>query len=129
MKNILLIISLFITTSLFSLDYRVLEVTGKVEREVSKDTWKDIVVGDILSDSIRIKTGFNSKLVFEDIFTKKYAISSFKNDLLQNLVLPSVVIGGPVITSDATNQPHKSTNISTSATRASDANEDLEWAE
>jgi flavin-binding protein dodecin len=128
MKKMLLILLLFVTTSLFSIDYKVVELTGKAEREVLIN-WKEIVVGDIISDTDKIKTEFNTKLVIEDPSHRRFTVNSFKNDVLKNLLISSITIGGKVNVTDTSDKGRRTSNISTASARASDAAEDIEWAE
>lgn len=113
--------------------YIVQKATGKVEYEVSPGKWVPVTSGMKLLCSSMVNTGLNSSLVLRsdaDVVT----IKPMKKGTIEKLVGKSsaarLTRGANVIDSDINSSVNKSTvNISTAASRASEAKEDLEWAE
>ncbi len=116
-------------------EYVVQTVTGKVEREVSPGNWEAVKAGMKLAPSAVIHTGLNSSLVVrqgDSVLTIK-AMQKGPLDKLASGVAAKgsgIKIGAKAKKSDAaTDDGPERTNVSTASTRASDATQDIDWAE
>ena len=116
-------------------DFTVQSVTGKVEREVSAGNWEPVTRGMKLSPATVINTGLNSNLVLR-AEGKSVTIKAMQKGTVEKLTAglanasSGIRLGSRAVKSDAAEDAGPGrTNISTASTRASDATEDLEWAE
>jgi hypothetical protein len=137
MKKILvtaIILGIALTGLVFAADgYEVQNVTGKVEREVSPGKWEAVIAGVVLTPATVINTGLNSTLVLK-AGEKVLTIKAMQKGTIENLTsagasTSGVRIGGKVSDSNTTTTARGTSNISTASTRASDAAQDLDWAE
>lgn len=116
-------------------EFRVQAVAGKVERQVSGDSWEPVTKGMSLAENDTVSTGLNSILVLKN-GGKTVVIDSLKKGLLEELTAaPSsgkkgIRTGAGAVKSDAAKKsgPDR-TNISTASTRASIMTNDIEWTE
>jgi hypothetical protein len=129
---IALILGFVFTGIVFAADsYVVQSVTGKVEREVSPGKWEAIRAGANLSAATVLNTGLNSTLVLKD-GAKTITIKAMQKGTVENLALAAaggVKIGGKISVSNTAVNSRGTSNVSTASTRASEASNDLEWAE
>lgn len=116
-------------------EYLVKAVTGKVEREVSSGTWEAVKPGMKLSPSAVVTTGLSSSLQVvkgERVVTVKAMQKGTIDKLVASASTKSggIKIGAKAKKDDALKDggPER-TNVSTASTRASDAAEDIDWAE
>lgn len=115
--------------------YVVESVTGKVQYEVSPDTWKDVTVGMELSGSTVINTGLNSKLVLKNgdltvTFKPMQKGTVEKLAASANAGKNGIKKGAAVTKSSVDKDTNGSKKaVQTASSRASEAKEDLEWEE
>ena len=71
-KTFLMIVfaAIFATSAFAANTYVVESVTGKVTSEAAPGSWKNVTVGQELSDSVVVNTGLNSTLVVDSNGTK-----------------------------------------------------------
>jgi hypothetical protein len=118
---------------LFAADnYTVEKIIGKVEQEVSPGKWVAVKEGATLSAATVLNTGLNSNVVLK-VGDAKVTISAMKKGTIKTLIGNSaasgVKIGGKVSESNTSTNARGTSNISTASTRASDAAQEVEWAE
>jgi hypothetical protein len=135
MKKIcaLLLFGLVFSAMVFAADtYTVQSVAGKVEREVSPGKWEAVAAGATLTGATVINTGINSTLVLKS-GSRSVTVPAMKKGTVETLAAAGgsagIRIGGKVSTSDTSVTARGTVNVSTASTRASEAAEDLEWAE
>jgi len=116
-------------------EYLVQSVTGKVEREVSAGKWEAVTMGMKLGPATVINTGLNSTLVLK-IGDRVLTVKAMQKGSVEKLTggtasaKSGIKLGSKVAESDVTAGTEQGrSNISTASTRASEATEDLEWAE
>ncbi|MDR1288484.1 MAG: hypothetical protein LBK08_12825 [Treponema sp.] len=129
---VFLFLALVIGGMAFADGYTVQGVTGKVEREVSPGKWEAVKAGSVLSASAVINTGLNSSLVLKDgdrVVTIRAMQKGAVEALIRSNVAAGVRIGGTVSESNTAAGVRSTSNVSTASTRASDAAEDIDWAE
>lgn len=139
MKNkklvVLAALSLLFAAAVFAEGgYIVQSVTGKVQYEVSPDTWKDVEVGMELSGSTVINTGLNSKLVLKngDLTVTFKPMQKGTVDKLvasNNAGKNGVKKGAAVSKSNVDQTTGSKKAVQTASSRASEAKEDLDWEE
>ena len=143
MKKIIFTV-LLISTMVFSIsifaqtaakDIVIQSVSGTVGYEVSAGKWEPVTIDKKLSPSTVINTGLNSSLVLK-IDGRLVTIKAMQKGPIERLagsVVPGMAgikIGASVTDSSVNaNSAQGRSNISTASTRASDAVEDVEWAE
>lgn len=135
-KGLLFVVfAVFMTLSVFAANnYKVETVTGKVTYEATPGNWKDVTVGQELTDSTVINTGLNSSLVIS-LNGTQITIKAMQKGALDGLA--SAAGGkkglkkGPAVakdtTADASNGSQK--GVVTASSRASEAKEDIDWDE
>lgn len=130
---ILAVLAVLMTGSLFAANYVVESVTGKVTYEATPGSWKDVTVGQELSDSTVINTGLNSTLVIS-VSGTKVTIKAMQKGTLDSLA--SAAGGakglkkGPAVAKDTTaDATTTQKGVVTASSRASEAKEDLDWDE
>lgn len=128
---------MFAATALFAAkadSYVVESVTGKVQYEAEKGTWKDVVEGQKISSASIVKTSLNSSLVVSSGSTKA-TIKAMQNGALDKLVSGSTGTAKAIkkgsIKNDAVAEKTSETTkgVATASSRASEAKEDVEWAD
>lgn len=129
---ILFLLGMVIPGMIFADDYVVNRASGRVEWEASPGNWKALTPGAVLSSSAVVNIGLNSVLVLqsgEQVIT----LRAMQNGAIEKLVAANTAggirIGGRIATTGGSASTRAAVNISTASTRASDANEDFEWAE
>ena len=60
-RGLFILLVIFIASSLFALDGKVVSVTGKVEMQVNGDNWVQLKEGDIVPQGAIISSGFKSQ--------------------------------------------------------------------
>jgi hypothetical protein len=135
MKKIcaLLLFGLVFSVMVFAVDtYIVQSVAGKVEREVSPGKWEAVTSGMTLTGATVINTGINSVLVLKND-SQSVTVPAMKKGPLETLATTGggagIRIGGRVSGSNTSVSARGAVSTSTASTRASEAAEDLEWAE
>jgi hypothetical protein len=117
---------------LFADGYVVQGVTGKVERESSPGKWEAVTEGASLTAATVVNTGLNSTLVLRD-GTRTITIRAMQKGAIEKLIgagsSGGIRIGGKVTETETSTTARGTSSISTASTRASDATNDLEWAE
>jgi len=112
--------------------YTVQNVTGKVEREVSPGKWEAVKAGAVLPAGTVVNTGLNSTLVVQNN-GKDVTIRAMQKGAIDALAGAgsggAVKIGGNVLQSNTRITGKGASNISTASTRASEAQDDYDWAE
>jgi hypothetical protein len=129
----LLLFGLVFSVMVFAADtYTVQSVAGKVEREVSPGKWEAVTAGATLTGATVINTGINSVLVIKN-GSQSVTVPAMKKGTIETLASAGggagIRIGGKVSGSDTAVSARGTISTSTASTRASDAAEDLEWAE
>jgi hypothetical protein len=130
---VLLLLGLALSAAVFAADaYTVQSVTGKVEREVSPGKWETVTAGMSLTGATVINTGINSTLVLKN-GSQSVTVPAMKKGAIETLAAAGggagIRIGGKISGSDTAVTAKGTVSTSTASTRASDAAEDLEWAE
>ena len=116
-------------------EYVVKSVTGTVQYEASAGSWEAVTVGMKMAPSAVINTGLNSSLVLtlgDSVLTIKAMQKGTVEKLTSALASGSngIKLGAKVTESTVSSDKTQGrTNISTASTRASDATNDLDWAE
>ncbi|WP_010257146.1 hypothetical protein [Treponema primitia] len=113
-------------------NYTVQNITGKVDTLGSSGQWITVSVGDILSPSTTVKIGINSVLVVKNGDKEEVIRAAARQGTLESFLgggTARISVGGNVVNSNVSVPASGTSNISTSATRASDAASDLDWAE
>ncbi|MBR1537404.1 MAG: hypothetical protein IJ630_10760 [Treponema sp.] len=134
MKKILttVLISIFTSLAVFGADYSVKAVTGKVQYEASAGNWKNVSVGQILSDSTLINTSLNSSLVITGS-AGDVTIKAMQKGSVKDLSSAPAKVGGLKKTlnrnSIAGNASAASKGTATASSRASEAKADFDWEE
>jgi hypothetical protein len=129
----LVLLGLIFSAAVFAADaYTVQSVAGKVEREVSPGKWEAVTVGTSLTGATVINTGINSTLVLKS-GSRSVTVPAMKKGTVETLAAAGsgagVRIGGKVSGNDTAVSARGTVSTSTASTRASEAAEDLEWAE
>jgi hypothetical protein len=125
-------ISLFASLLAFSTEYSVKSITGKVKYEASPDNWQIITEGQTLTDGTVINTGLNSLLVLSSD-SGEIKIKAMQQGTIQELCSEGVKVGGLKKSKkiNTNTLAHTSTRekigVSTAASRASEAKNDLDW--
>jgi hypothetical protein len=111
--------------------YAVQNITGKVDKLESSGQWIAVSVGDTLSPSTTVKIGINSVLVVKNGDKEEIIRAAARQGTLESFLGggAKISVGGNVVNSNTSTTVSGTSNISTSATRASDAADDLDWAE
>lgn len=135
-KTFLMIVfaAIFATSAFAANTYVVESVTGKVTYEAAPGSWKNVTVGQELSDSVVVNTGLNSTLVVDSNGTK-ITIKAMQKGALDGLLAAAGGVKGlkkgPAVakdnTADASNGSQK--GVVTASSRASEAKEDIDWDE
>lgn len=135
-KSFLLIVfAALFSTSLFAANAYVVEsVTGKVTFEAAPGSWKNVEIGQELTDSTVVNTGLNSSLVVS-LNGTKVTIKAMQKGALDGLASAAGTTKGlkkgPAVakdtTADASNGSQK--GVVTASSRASEAKEDINWDE
>lgn len=128
-----LFLGVFFTGLAFAAEgYAVQSVTGTVVREVSSGKWEPVTQGMTLLPSTVVDIKLNGKL---ELIGKDGAVTigQMKKGTLESLVSggsgAGLRITGQKTESKAAGAGRGNSNIATASTRASDAAEDVEWAE
>jgi hypothetical protein len=112
--------------------YTVEAYTGRVEREASPNRWEVVTQGMTLSSTTVINVGLNSTLTLKSA-GKTITIAAMQRGTIATLSASGrgkgIRIGGKVAETNTDPVARKTTAISTASSRASDATQDLEWAE
>ena len=130
MKRIgfLVLIALAVNATVFSQNYTVQEVTGRVERESGS---QKVVVkaGDTLTSNTVIYTGIASSLVLND-GVKSFTIQAARSGKVSELInaASGIRIGGNITRVDTAEASRTTTQVSTASARASDAAADEDIA-
>jgi hypothetical protein len=129
----LLFFGLVFSVMVFAADtYTVQSVTGKVEREVSPGKWEALAVGTTLTGATVVNTGINSTLVLKS-GSQSVTVPAMKKGTVETLAAAGsaagIRIGGKVSGNETAVSARGTVTTSTASTRASEAAEDLEWAE
>jgi len=132
---IFLLATLFSVALLTAQDFTVQSVTGSVRVEKSPGVWEKIAAGTSLTLTSQINVGLNSTLVIgmgegEDIMIGAMQKGLLKDLLEKNSKGSGISLGGSLAENKFNTDTGKDrTNISTASTRASDAQNDVEWME
>jgi len=114
--------------------YSIVAVTGNVQVDTPVGPVA-LYTNETLKSTEVIYTAANSSLTLTDALGTVYKIGSRKSGLVSKLLAElgkkqKITIGAKVVESTVTTESTQSrTNISTAATRASDATKDLDWSE
>ena len=121
-------IALVFISTVFSQNYTVQEVAGRVERESGS---QKVVVkaGDTLTANTVIHTGIASSLVLKD-GDKSFTIQAVRSGKVSELisVASGIRLGGNITRVDTTEASRTTTQVSTASARASDAAADEDIA-
>ena len=135
MKKILAFLGAVLAgTFAFSQDYLVKTVTGKVTYEAAGKK-ADVKEGQTLSGSTVINTGINSKLVVQDS-NGEITIKAMQNGTLECLVNANACKSGGIkknpakaSSSEIGSETESAQGVGTASSRASSAQDDVEWDE
>jgi hypothetical protein len=138
MKKLLLMILsgvLLCLAALTAQDITIESVQGTVKYEKSPGVWETLTEKSVIAENTVINTGLNSTL--ELLFDGKiFTITAMQRGTVKELREKSLAktggisLGGSIKKGSLNTDTDQSrTNISTASTRASDATEDIEWAE
>ncbi len=135
MKKFIIVLGmLFLGACLFAETYKIVEVIGTVNYEVSKGKFSPVKVGDEFEASTFIKTALNSSVKVE-YDGKTYTIKAKQAntiDVLFTMAAPSKVglKKQTIAKSDATDYAIGAREgVATASSRASEAKEDYAWDE
>lgn len=131
---LVLLLSLVAVFAISAQEISVEEVTGVVKVEVTPGNWEMITAETALRMNSRINTGLNSSLVL-NLNGELVTLKAMQKGTVEELAAASQQSGGITLggslnkgSLDISGGQGRS-NISTASTRASDAKEDLEWAD
>lgn len=127
----MVILSLFITISMFAAGYKVTDVAGKVTYEAAPGNWKNVTVGQELSTSTVLNTSLNSSVKIELEDGNEITIKAMQKGTVESLVgvAAKSSVKGARKSAVAAGSAKSSKGTATASSRASEAKEDVAWDE
>lgn len=128
----IVILSLFVSISMFAAGYKVTSITGKVTYEAAPGDWKNVSVGQELSASTVLNTSLNSSLKIELEDGNEITIKAMQKGTVDSLVgvaSKNSKKTGAKKSAVAAGSNKSTKGTATASSRASEAKSDLEWDE
>lgn len=126
------ILSLFISISMFAAGYKVTSITGKVTYEATPGNWKDVTVGQELTATTVLNTSLNSSVEIELEDGNNLTIKAMQKGTVDSLIgvaAKSNKKSGVKKSAVAAGSTKTTKGTATASSRASEAKSDLDWDE
>ena len=128
--GIILMAGLF-CTSIFAQGFTVTKLTGQVTYESAPGVWTKLKNGDKITEKTVIDVGLHSQIDFTGDDGKAYTVKAMKKGTIESLITKTAGLKKSSTSASSTvkGDTSSSKTISTASSRASEAKDDIDWAE